>query len=834
MDIEKLLREERSDFEVSKTIKEEIRNYLASLPLFFESDQGKHFLVRHTKNIDHIITNVYRYIVRKQFGEYLPLINSIPVTIIAMGSYGREQLAVYSDIDLLILYKEIPGYNLNEVIGPFLNILWDSGMKLGHRVHAIDTLIEDAEKDHTIKTALLESRFVYGSRQLWTEYEHHLKRIRTHEPIAFIREKMAEREATVKKYPFNMQPDIKNAPGGLRDANLLFWIAKVRFNVTKIRELPQRYIDDHEYRELMRSLEFLFRVRSALHLSAGGKSDQLVLELIPSVAEYLKLSHIKTVQKTFEAMHHIQVVSAIVIKRITHTLFFEPEHIPLLRASRIAKNHYFCHHTHYGSLYEKEALLYDLIEESLIEADNSHTFDISFVSMLKFSSRKKMPGSRCMSLVKSIFYKEKIATLFHALYDAGHLFYIIEPLRKVAYLPQFDGYHVHPVDLHSIDTLKALEDIRDPFVQQIYDGLNDSEKAVLRISAFLHDCGKGRKSDHSRLGANLVKRYALRLGFTPSECEMIYTLILHHVLMSNTAQREDIYNEKVIFSFTAKIRTRSILQILYVLTYADISAVSPTAYTANNAGLLKALYYHACDALENRSVLSEAARRNTKEVQLVNSARFREMPKTLQKKILGIDSNLFFLRHTPEEIIDIALWAESLESDYAYRIDNDPFLSITIIRKKSVNLGYILSKLSALNLASMDLFKLFDGIKYFHIAFEEKIPGEEVQYVRQILDDTLLSDKKPKLPKVEIAPSEITIDCEHSKTYAKMQVVTKDQKGLMANIITAFDDIGIDIASAKIQTIKKRARNLFLIEKEGPFCENRERLIAKLTNSEKG
>ena len=828
MDVERLLDAHQSDFEVAREIKQEIQTYLKSLPYYFETDQGKNFLVRHTRNIDLIITNVYKYILRKQFQEYLPLINTIPITIVAMGSYGREQLCVYSDIDLLILYKELPGYNLREIIESFLQILWDSGLKLGHRVHEIETLPEAAESDHTIKTALLESRFIYGSQYLWTQYEHILNRIRMHTPLLYIQEKMQEREAKRRKYPFSMQPDIKNSPGGLRDANLLLWIARVRFNITRIRDLPTRLISDEEYKELMVSMEFLFRIRSALHLTAGRKHDKLIMGFVPDVGAKLGLDQTKTVQKTFEAMHHIDSISAIIIRRLTHTLFADMANIPPLRASRIAKNHYFCHQTHYGSLYERRRPLIDILETLLHYADEEVKCDTSFLSEMKFAPKKPLPKERLHPLLKSLFYKSHCGEVFKALYDAHQLFSVVAPLRKVAYLPQFDGYHTHPVDLHSIYTLQALESIDDPHIRAIWENLDETQKALLRLAAFLHDSGKGRKSDHSRLGARMIRKYAIELGFTPQEGDMVYKLILYHTLMSNTAHREDIYSEKVIFSFTAKIGTKEALELLYVLTYADIASVSKTAWTPNNAKLLHELYRNACEALNNRKILSEAARRNKKEAQLKKFPSFTMLTRTLQKRILSIDSTLFFLKYKPQQIIDIASWAATLESDFDYRITSAHTLTIEIIRKESVNLGYLLSKLSMLEVVNMDIFVLFNNIKYFHIEFDTPIEEDELDYIRQIVEETLIKEKKAKLQPLSIKPSEIKIDCNHSKSYARMQLITADQKGLMANIITIFDDIGIDIASAKIQTIKKKARNLFLIEKDGRFCTSQEIVVKRL------
>ncbi len=833
MNIEDLINKNGSDFEVSKTIKETILSYLQSLDEVFKLDQGKNFLVRHTKNLDIIISSVYRYILRTHFKEFMPLMNSVPITIIAMGSYAREQLCVYSDIDLLVVYKETPAYNLLPMIESFLQILWDSGLKLGHRVHKIDTLFEASLSDHTIKTAFLESRFICGSKYLWTGIEHSLSNIRNYKQKEFILQKINEKELCAKKYPFSMQPNIKSSPGGLRDANLLLWIAKTRFNVSKIKELPSRYISDKEYKELMISLEYLYRVRSALHLSAGKKRDELILEYIPDVSLKLGLSQTKTVQKTFEAMHHIRSVCAVVIKRVTHTLFFDSKNISRLKKSRIAKNHFFCRDKHLTSLHSSKRPMIEILDSLLPYCDKKQYFDISFIYSLKNASVYNLDKKRLSSFLKSLFYKNRPSFLFEALYNAHQLNIVVAPLRKVAYLPQFDGYHKDPVDIHSLNTLKALENINDHFVKEVFDSLDKDQKAILRLASFLHDCGKGRKKDHSVLGSIIVKKYALTLGFDEKQASWAYTLVLHHTLMSNTAHREDIYSEKIIYSLMAKIGSILILKMLYVLTYADIASVSKNAYSPNNAKLLNELYKLSLEAFSNQTVLTETTKRIKKEKALSKSPGFAILPKALQKKILNIESNLLFLKFSPQNIIDIASWVYRLNQNFEYKIQNHTHLCIDIIRKQSVNLGYILSKLSNLNVVNMDIYKFFDGIKFFKIEFEEKIDDDELVYIHKILKDALVFDKKPKLKNLNISKKQIDINCEHSKTYAKMNIDCPDQKGLIANIMTIFDDIGIDIASAKIQTIKKRARNLILIEKNGKFCTNKEIVVKRLTSNNK-
>ncbi|MDD3466762.1 MAG: protein-PII uridylyltransferase, partial [Campylobacterales bacterium] len=207
--IESLVGSGATDFEISKEFKENIKSYLGSLDEMFEADFGREFLYRHTKQLDTFLVEMFRYILRDSFGDYQPLINSIPVSMIALGSYGRQQLSVYSDIDIMLLYKEVKGYNVQPILERFLYMAWDAGLKIGHRVHEVSEITEVAKTDITIKTALLESRFIYGSRFLWIEYQNKLSQVRKTEQKEFVFAKLDELAKRHKKYKFSMEPNIK-------------------------------------------------------------------------------------------------------------------------------------------------------------------------------------------------------------------------------------------------------------------------------------------------------------------------------------------------------------------------------------------------------------------------------------------------------------------------------------------------------------------------------------------------------------------------------------------------------------------------------------------------
>jgi [protein-PII] uridylyltransferase len=227
-------------------------------------------------------------------------------------------------------------------------------------------------------------------------------------------------------------------------------------------------------------------------------------------------------------------------------------------------------------------------------------------------------------------------------------------------------------------------------------------------------------------------------------------------------------------------------------------------------------------------MISEAQRRSKKESILKKDSLFRELKKSQKKKILGIESNLLFFKYEPSKIINISSWITSLDDQYDYVITNSKVLTIEIVRKQSLNLGYLLGRLNNLNIATMDIFKFFNKTKYFRVEFLESVEEFDIPMIEEIIKDSFDMSKRTKHKVLSIKRDEIKINCNHSKTYAMMSVNAKDQPALLSNIMSIFDDIGIDIASAKIQTIKNRARNLILIEKNGKFCVNKDKVINKL------
>ncbi len=834
--IEDLIEKNASDFEISKVIKEHIKTYLSSLNEIFVENQGKDFLVKHAKKIDQFMLIIYKYTLRKYFGNYMPFANAIPVVLVGMGSYGREELCVYSDIDLMVVYKAIPGYNIEPLIQSMLYLAWDAGMKLGHRTHKLEELVTASNQDLTIKTAMLESRFLCGSKILWMETERELLKLHKTDKgdkKEIILQIIAANEARRTKHPMSMEPNIKEGVGGLRDAHALFWICKILFGSIRIKDRVPEIINEEEYKEFRSALEFLYRVRSALHLSAKKKQDILNLEYIPDVAtklgfenKILKNAHMQLASRTLASMHTVDVTCKIFMRKLTASLFLYPNCLNALKKGRIHKGLYVANHTVYASLKNPAPKLSLVLEQLQCFDDASLDFDISYVHYIKNAIYPPHNTPKTYKQFYALLFQPNVYALFNLLYEASLLPQLIKPFRQILNLAQFDGYHKLPVDIHSLHTLYHLENIQDDFIRALFDDLCPEGRAMLKLVAFLHDVGKGRKEDHSELGAKIFRAYASKLHFSEKAIEMGSLIIKYHTLMSNTAYREDIYSEKVVLSFISKLQNPQALKLLYILTYADMNAVNDNIYSGFIAKLLREFYQYSMEMFEKEELIDETTKRLRKEASLKKSPEFLELSKPLQKRILSIPSNFFFLKLKPSEIISIAQQADETSMDfYHYTIRNEDHLSIQVIRGLEFNIGYLLGKLSYLDLVQMDIYKLFDGKKYFQIDFNEKVDESDIAYIKELLENSFDMSKRTVLKKPVILKGEMSIDFDHSKSYALMQLKTKNQQGLMAYMMSIFDEHGIDIAMAKIQTIKNRTRNLLLIEKTARLCDNRQNIL---------
>jgi len=385
--IEELIQTKAPDFEIAKVIKTEIKEYLSSLDEVFKNSSGKDFLVKHTKKIDLFIKVIYKYLLRKHFGSYMPMSNQIPITVIALGSYGREQLCVYSDIDIMLLYDNVSGFNIKPLLEEFVLLAWDSGLKLGSRVHSIEELEEEVKTDITIKTSILESRLIYGSKQLWYHLEYKLSKIRKFNQKEFVLEKLDEHKTRLLKNPLCMEPNIKDGYGGMREANMVFWMANITYGVTNSKQLCGVVFTDEEFREFVISIEYIFRVRSALHLISKKKSDIVNLDILPELSRWLGYQdttrYVKERQcmaRILKSLHIIHSFSVTMTKKITRKYLADLSKFTELKKSRISKDIFIIDTKVYTSFNNRPKKLNLFLKELISLPHTVTSFDPSYVS----------------------------------------------------------------------------------------------------------------------------------------------------------------------------------------------------------------------------------------------------------------------------------------------------------------------------------------------------------------------------------------------------------------------------------------------------------------------
>ena len=837
--IEELITKGAKDFEISKIFRNHFKKYVSSIDLVLETTGGKDFFVKHTKHTDKFLIQLYKYILRKHFGDYQPMSTSIPITLIALGSYGREQLCIYSDVDLLILYEEIQGYNLKSIMEELVTLAWDCGLKLGSRVHEVKEIESSVKEDITIKSSILESRMIYGSKHLWFNYQNILKKVRKTNQKEFVLEKLEEHKNRLLKYPLKMEPNIKDGFGGMREANMIFWMATISYGVSDIKQLIDKEFSEEEYKRYRSALEFIFRVRNYLHSISKKKLDIVNFDILPELSSKMGFKNKprltkerQCMSKLLESLHRVHFFSTIMVKKFTRKVLFEKENIAKLRRYRFKKNLYICDNKLYTSFNAKPKTLNALLKELISLPRNVKHFDRSYI---EYARKTKIPSKQTRELkriIKQLLYKPNLYPIIKLIYNA-RLFQTVLPVtKKIVNQPQFDGYHQHPVDVHSIKTLKMLDNIKDEYVKKIFDSFDETKKTIVRLACLFHDVGKGRVTDHHIAGEKLFKNMMTSFDLDKTHIQLGSLLVRNHNMMSKVASSEDIYSEKVILSFTALLQNQLALKMLYVVTYADISAVGDSVYKSSTASLLKQLYLQALPAFENTPLLSENARRITKQNRIKQLKEYKDLSNLMKKKITYIASNQMFLKCKADEILDIALKAYEVK-DFTYKVINKDQLSIKIIRKIPLNLGYLLGRLEFLNISTMNIFKLYDEKKFFEINFSEKVDDEDIPLIEQIIENSFDMSKKTKLLIPKIDKKDIEINCNHTAYLASMQVTAKDQKGLFAYIASVFDEFDIEIETAKVSSIKGMAKDLFLIEKNGNFCSKQDDIIESLsTNKE--
>ncbi|MBV9756946.1 MAG: [protein-PII] uridylyltransferase, partial [Alphaproteobacteria bacterium] len=584
---------------------------------------------------DGLITSLFAYGLKAALPQPSGALRE-PLALLATGGYGRGVLAPFSDIDLLFLTAAEPSREALKAVEFMLYLLWDLGLKVGHATRSVEQCLAEATGDMTIRTALLDARRLAGEEALFTEFTQRFRAAFAEWGAGdFIAAKQHERELRHRRYgdsPFLVEPNIKEGRGGLRDLQTLYWMARAAVGSDSITELLGRsgpgstLLTEREARLARRAWDFLWTLRFHLHYVAGRAEERLTFDLQPVIGARMGYTRHGRQDRVERFMRHYFLIAREVL-RLTRVL--EPE---LVRAALGPPA--------VGGTADRAlaAAGFVLADGRLLPA-KGREFEAEPIQMFRILLAARDRGLELHPLaIRALIRNERAARRLRDDKRAAVLFLDLlsgnappyfrggEPRADGArwlaimnetgllgrYLPdwarivgqmQFDNYHVFTVDEHTIEAIRVLNMLERGELAEIAPvatGLLDhlQSRRALYVAMLLHDIAKGRGGDHSELGAEVALQVGPTLGLSAEETEMVSWLVLHHLLLSQTAFKRDIDDPKTIVDVAETIQSPERLRLLLILTVADMRAVSPKVWNGWKATLLRELYARVAEVLE--------------------------------------------------------------------------------------------------------------------------------------------------------------------------------------------------------------------------------------------
>ena len=780
------------------------------------------------------------------------------IALLAVGGYGRAEMAPHSDIDLLFLvpYKLTPW--AESVIESMLYILWDMHLKIGHASRTIKDCIRLGREDFTIRTALLENRFLVGHEPLARELQNTLRKdlFRNTGP-EFIEAKLTERSQRHKKQGgqrYMVEPNVKEGKGGLRDLQSLFWIAKYIHDVKDPADLVQLGVfSQDEYDTFITAENFLMAARCQLHLLADRPVDQLTFDMQVEVAARLGYQD-KAGRRAVEHFMQDYFRFATRVGELTRTFLTsleaqhvkkEPKLVGFLRRRRKVKSGYTVKQNRLNvsgpKAFLKDKLnLLRIFEEALRTGYLLHPDAMRLIAAnldLFDDEVRRDPEAKTIFLNLLLKHGNPERAL-RRMNELGVLAAFIPEFEPIVAMMQFNMYHHYTVDEHTIQCISILAQIeRGELVEELpvasgilKEGVN---RRVLYVALLLHDIGKGRPEDHSVLGAQIARKVAPRLGLKPDECETVEWLVRYHLLMSDFAQKRDIADPRTVRDFAKAVRNKKRLDLLTVLTVCDIRGVGPGTWNNWKAMLLRGLHAETAAALDTGL---EDVNRETREAEAKRA--LRESLKDWSKKDIRAEIDRHYAPYwtgmpPATHVVFAGLLREIDDDEIRMDLLLDEDRDATRASFALADHPGIFSRLSGAlalvgaNVVDARTYTSKDGYAtaVFWIQDQDGAPYDETRIPRlrgmigKTLKGTVVArdalETKDKIKKRERefrVPTSITFDNEGSEIYTIIEVDTRDRPGLLFDLTRTLANNNVYIASAVIATYGVQVVDTFYVK----------------------
>ena len=820
----------------------DIRNELEQR---FQADEPVIELVsQHASAIDELLKAAWTYFELEQEPD---------TALIAVGGYGRGELHPASDVDLLVMVApKIPAPG-EESIGQFITFLWDIGLEVGHSVRDVTDCVDLATEDVTVATNLMEARWLAGSRALFKQVKQ-----RTGAGLwssaKFFEAKLAEQQRRHHKFndtAHNLEPNVKDGPGALRDIQMIAWVAKHHFGADSLYELVMHdFLNEIEYQSLIDGQSFLWKIRFALHLHTKRREERLLFD------------HQRALAASFGYEDHEHSLAV--------EQFMKPYYRTIMELSRLVEM--------LQSLFQ-EAILYQDAEDRLepinarfrarngfLEVSNDSVFIDNPVAILELflilQQRPKLQGVRASTIRLIRTHRHLIDENFRNDPKARGLFMdiirqprgITHELRRMhrygllgRYLPVFgniegqmqhDLFHAYTVDEHTLFVVGNLRAFALPERAHEFPLCSDilrklAKPELLYLAGLFHDIAKGRGGDHSKLGAREAMSFCLHHGMSEYDGKIVSWLVKNHLLMSITAQRQDISDPDVINHFAASIGNQTHLNYLYLLTVADIRATNPSLWNDWKDTLIKSLYQATEYALA-RGLENPVDKRELMDETRVEARRILAKEAVDENRLNQLWNELgdnYFLRADPEEVVwhtrailnvqpedlPLILMRQGFGGTELFVYTQDKHSLFAAIASTFDRLGLNILDARIIttdNNMTLDSFVFLeaDGVRSSPIRREREIKSE---LAGQLDNPELAVRQSRRRARRELQhfsmASQVHFSLDSSNCRTMMEVVTTDRPGLLSQIGWSLVDSNVSLQNAKIATFGERVEDMFYI-----------------------
>lgn len=853
--------------QVLKTLKNAWKDGKARAEIMLLEDGGGIACARRLSGLmDQLIIALHDFTVEHIYPAINPS-KAENLAIIAVGGYGRGGLAPGSDIDLLFLlpYKQTPWGE--QVVEYVLYMLWDMGLKVGHSTRNIDDAIRLSREDMTIRTSLLEARFLTGSHALFNELTARFdQEIVADSGAEFVQAKLIERDIRHKKAGstrYLVEPNVKESKGGQRDLQTLFWIAKYIYRVHSTEELIKRGVFSRSEAKLFsKADDFLWAVRCHMHFLYGKAEERLSFDIQREIATRLGYTDHPGQTGVERFMKHYFLVAKDVgdLTRIISAALEEEQFKETPGTGQI-----------YSTLTRKKRKIAGstdfILDHNRINIADDEVFQRDPVNLIRLFYLADKHGlqyhphviqrvSRSLKLIKSDVRNDKEANrLFleivasprtpertlRRMNESGVLGQFIPDFGKIVAMMQFNMYHHYTVDEHLLRCIAIMSEIEHetlknehPLAHSLLPTLKN-DRHLLYVTLLLHDIAKGRPEDHSTAGAKIARKLCPRFGLNSSETELVAWLVQEHLTMSKVAQSRDLNDRKTIADFAAIVQTTERLKLLLLITICDIKAVGPGVWNGWKGQLLRTLYHETELLLTGGfSEVSQTERSNQARAQLAEQ--LSDWPEDKRRFVLSLHYDNYMLT-VPQE--DQKRHADFIRaSDEAGKILNvlarphefEAVTELTILSPDHPRLLSIIAGACAAagaNIVDAQIFTTTDGRALDTILISREFDTNDDEMRRaarvgQLIEDVLTG--KTHLPEVlarrakarrsarafHVTPR-VHINNTLSEKFTVIEVKGLDRTGLLSEITNAISDLSLNIASAHITTFGEKVIDTFYV-----------------------